>query len=413
MTADGLTRPVPPDFPKRVVEEANALGVPVRLLTPAEKAARQAAADASIDAAAESARLSLGQERHAAVAADPDLRARYEEVTGQPFPEWEGIAKEYERLGFTTKPWRTLADISDAPPADLLMGMADPAGGTLCYAAPGTGKGSTGAYLVKEAQALGLRVAIYDAERRPREWARRVSGLGGDRSAVVYFDPADLGPAHAGVPLWEAIEPIGRIVRQSGTDLLIVDSILPALNVNERRLLNDPSVPFAYEGALTTLGIPVISFGHPPKGQPEGEPFGSFGWVAAHRLTWLGVRLPGTEHRVRWRVRKANERGHVPGVLLTFAYDQNTLASVVQEDDDESTRDWVLAALYKDAQTISELVTREAEETGEYLNEQDMDRAKQRLGKAIYRMKADGWLVHAGKDGKAMKYALAVSGYRQ
>jgi len=42
--------------------------------------------------------------------------------------------------------WRTLADIPDDPPGPLLFGMLED-GPTLADAAPGTGKGTTGAYL--------------------------------------------------------------------------------------------------------------------------------------------------------------------------------------------------------------------------------------------------------------------------
>lgn len=304
--------------------------------------------------------------------------------------------------------WRTLADISDDPPQDLLLGMLDPDGRTLAYAAPGAGKGSTGAWLAVELQKLGRRVAIYDAERRPREWSRRVSGLGGDRASITYFDPSDLGPTYAGVPIWDSIERIKHVVRETGADILFVDSVMTCLNLDERRLLSDPSVPFTYESALASLGIPVLSFAHPPKGQPEGEPFGSFAWVAAHRLTWLGVRLPGDEHKVRWRIRKANERGRVPGILLRFGYgDDNRLVSALREDDDESTRDWVLAGLYDGAKTVSELVAVEAEELGEYLSGDVAERAKARLSKALYRMKNEGWVIKAGKEGRAIRWGLA------
>jgi hypothetical protein len=307
--------------------------------------------------------------------------------------------------------WRTLADISDDPPRELLLGMLDPDGATLAYAAPGAGKGSTGAWLATELSKMGRRVAVYDAERRPREWSRRVSGLGGDRSSIPYFGPADLGPRYAGVPIWDAIERIAYVVRETGSDVLIIDSVFTCLNLDERRLLNDPSVPFAYEGAISTLGIPVLSFAHPPKGQPEGEPFGSFAWVAAHRLTWLGVRLAGEEHQVRWRLRKANERGHVPGILLRFGYgDDSRLVSAVREDDDESTRDWIIGALRDEPKTVSELATLEAEELGEYLSSEATERAQARLGKAVYRLKEKGWLSKAGKDGRAQKWALSSPG---
>ena len=63
---------------------------------------------------------------------------------------------------------RTLAEIDDSPPGPLLL---EPGGPTLAYAAPGTGKGMTGAWMITELQALGMQPMIYDAERRPREWA--------------------------------------------------------------------------------------------------------------------------------------------------------------------------------------------------------------------------------------------------
>ena len=65
--------------------------------------------------------------------------------------------------------WRTLADIADDPPADLLLDMLEPDGPNLLHAAGGTGKGSTGAYLVRELQAVGMKSLIYDPEGRPKE----------------------------------------------------------------------------------------------------------------------------------------------------------------------------------------------------------------------------------------------------
>ncbi len=106
--------------------------------------------------------------------------------------------------------------------------MLEPAGPTLAYAAPGVGKGTTGAWIAVEALRLGMKPLIYDAERRPREWARRVSGLGGERSRVAYIEPPDLGPTYAGRLFWDSAEAIGLAVRATGADLLIVDSILPS-----------------------------------------------------------------------------------------------------------------------------------------------------------------------------------------
>jgi len=112
-----------------------------------------------------------------------------------------------------------------------------------------------------------------------------VSGLGGDRSRVVI--PRTAGPRSEPrrASLWDIIPAIGAVVKAAGADLLLVDSILAAVGLGEDRLKADPSVPFQYVAGLEELGIRSLSFGHPPKGQPEGDPFGSFAWLAAMRLT--------------------------------------------------------------------------------------------------------------------------------
>ena len=314
--------------------------------------------------------------------------------------------------GVTAEPvrtWRTLADVSDDPPRALLFGMLEPDGPTLACAAPGTGKGMSGAWLICEAQRAGMLPLIFDAERRPREWARRVSGLGGDRSRVVYLQPEDLGPGLAGQPLWVSAPTIGEVGRAAGADLYIVDSIMPASGVGEERLRSDAQVPYLWVAALDALARPSLSFGHPPKGQPEGEPFGSFAWVAAMRLTWQGTRAEGERHAIRWRPKKRNERGHIPGILLTFAYgDDGRPSSVVRADDEESTRDWILAALVGGPRTVGELAEDLLAEipdpsTGE------VDRIRERLGQALRRMAREGWVSKSGTYGKGVRWELRLT----
>jgi hypothetical protein len=100
--------------------------------------------------------------------------------------------------------WRTLADVSDDPPRPLLLGLLEPDGPTLFYAAPGTGKGTTGAWIVVELQRLGMTPVIYDAERRPREWARRVSGtLSGTRFPTART-------VHVGHPVGDRTAAVGN-----------------------------------------------------------------------------------------------------------------------------------------------------------------------------------------------------------
>ncbi len=302
--------------------------------------------------------------------------------------------------------WRTLADVSDDPPGPLLLGMLEPDGPNLAYAAPGTGKGTTGAWLAVELQRLGMLPVIYDAERRPREWARRVSGLGGDRSRVVYIEPTDLPRETMGRPLWDAAPAIGAIAKAAGGDLLMVDSIMPAVGLGEERLRSDAQVPYLWVAALDALAMPSLSFGHPPKGQPEGEPFGSFAWVAAMRLTWLGTKAEGDGHRIRWRPRKRNERGHIPGILLSVAYgDDGRPRGYERVDDEESTRDWLLASLVHGPRGIADLAEDMLAETDSPATG-EVDRIKERLGRALQRMRHEGWVDKLGKPGRGSQWAL-------
>lgn len=309
--------------------------------------------------------------------------------------------------------YRTLADVSDDPPGPLLFGMLEPDGPTLAYGAPGVGKGTTGAWLVCEAQRAGMLPLIFDAERRPREWARRVSGLGGDRSRVAYLEPEDLPVEYRGKPLWDCAPAVRDVVRVAGADLLLVDSIMPAVGLGEERLRSDAQVPYLWVAALDALGIPSLSFGHPPKGMPEGEPFGSFAWVAAMRLTWLGTKAEGDGHRIRWRPKKRNERGHIPGILLTVAYDDEGRPFVVDRvDDDESTRDWLLAALVGGPLGVKDLAEAMTDEMGDPAPG-ELGRAKERIGRMLRRMSREGWVERLGKaGGPNVRWSLLLKEHR-
>jgi len=315
-------------------------------------------------------------------------------------------ARQTLEEGIEPPTWRTLADVDDSPPGPLLLDMLEPDGPTLAYGAPGTGKGTTGAWIVCETQRLGMMPCIFDAERRPREWARRVAGLGGDRSRVVYIEPTDLPRAYVGKPLWEAAEAIGAIIAAAGGDLLMVDSIMPAVGLGEDRLRSDAQVPFLWVAALDALGIPSLSFGHPPKGQPEGDPFGSFAWLAAMRLTWLGTKAEGDGHRIRWRPKKRNERGHIKGILLTVDYgDDGRPCGVTRADDDESTRDWILLALVHGPRGVSDMAEDMLAET-DNPGTGEVDRIKERLGRTLQRMRHEGWVEKLGKGSRGATWSL-------
>lgn len=293
--------------------------------------------------------------------------------------------------------WRTLMDLDDTPPGPLLLGMLEP-GPNLLYGAPGIGKGMTGAWVITELQRMGMRVGIYDAEARPREWARRVEGLGGDRSQVPYIGAKELGSA-AGRPIWDAIGVIGGIVRAAGIDVLLVDSIMPATGLGEERLKSDPQVPYMFVAALDSLDIPTLTFGHSPKNQPTGDPYGSMSWTAAMRLTWNGTLAEGEGHRIRWRPRKRNERGHLSGVLLDVSYGPDGRpCGVVRSDDEEDTRERLLLALKDGPRSVADLVE-ELLEDEESVGAELLDRTKERVGRMLRRMAKDGNVQREGPAG--------------
>ena len=316
----------------------------------------------------------------------------YQPTTGAVQVPVEEVSCEPTPLHSSVPTWRTLADISDEPPADLVLGMLEH-GPNCFYAAGGTGKGSTGAYLVRELQRIGMKSMVYDPEGGPREWARRTSGLGVDRSQVVYLQTSDLPTNLMGRPAWDIAPHLGKVARATGADILFIDSILPAVGVGEERLKSDAQAPYLYVAALDALGIPSVSFGHPPRGTPEGEPYGSVSWVNTMRLTWLGTSAEGDGHKVRWRPRKRNERGHISGVLLTFEYEGNVLRDVVRDDDEETTREWLLVALLREAKAVEELAEELAEESPREVTGAEVERIKARLRQALGRMKLDGMAV--------------------
>lgn len=305
-------------------------------------------------------------------------------------------------------PLRTLADVDDAPPADLLVGMLEPQASNIFNARGGVGKSTTAAYLIGELQAAGVDTLIYDAENREREYARRCSGLGVNRRRVAYLQPRELPSSLIGQPLWEIAAYLGQRAQEHGAGLILVDSVQPAVGIGDERLKSDPQVPYLCESALEATGVTSLLLTHPPKGQPDGDPFGSGAWVQAARLTWNGANAEGAGHRVRWRPKKRNERGYIAPVLLTFEYDDSgRLSGAARENDDEATRDWILAALTRGPRTKYELAGEMADDMDEPLAGEAMRRVEDRLAHQLRRMAKDGWVHKKGKDGRADRWSLA------
>lgn len=306
--------------------------------------------------------------------------------------------------------FRTLADIDDSPPGELLFGMLEPDGPTMIYAGGGTGKGTTCAHLIRQCEQVGIRPLVYDAEQHPREWRRRTSGLGVQPEFVVYRDPTELPPHLLGRPLHGIVPHLGDVARAAGCGIVIIDSILAGANLSEEGLKTDARAPYQYTAALAELGIPSVSIGHTPKNSPEGDPYGSVSWINAMRLTWLGTRAEGDGHRVRWQPRKRNERGHISSFILNFEYDQQgRLCGVKREDDEQATRAWLTEMLAAGARTVDELAE-ELTEMEDGPHAAATARAKDRLRQALGRMKRAGLAHKTG--GRGSPWALGGTAER-
>ncbi len=126
------------------------------------------------------------------------------------------------------------------------------------------------------------------------------------------------------------------------------------------------------------------------------------------RLTWLGTAAEGDGHRIRWRPRKRNERGYIPGFLLSVRYSDDGRPNGIDRDDDETnTREWLLAALVHGPRSVPDL----AEELVDGLDAPplgELDRAKERLGRAVRRMAHDGLVERLGGSGRGATWQLRV-----
>jgi hypothetical protein len=102
------------------------------------------------------------------------------------------------------------------------------------------------------------------------------------------------------------------------------------------------------------------------------------------------------------------ESGRDPSILLAFEYgDDHRPHAVVRSDDDESTRDWILGFLAHGPASVGDMaedLLAQSESGGP----EDLQRTKERLGKALYRMVREGWLDKLGTRGRGVTYRLAL-----
>jgi hypothetical protein len=174
-----------------------------------------------------------------------------------------------------------LSELDTAPPARLLLDRLDPEAATILYGPGGVGKGAlTSSWIVRLAQ-LGHHVLILDYEDHPREWARRITSLGG---ASVARDVHHIAPLSAGLgTLPKAAKELQAAVAAWGFDYVVVDSALIAAGAADGM---KPDSAEAYFTALQTLRVPSLTLGHVTKLLDGRYPFGSVYWHNYTRMSW-------------------------------------------------------------------------------------------------------------------------------
>ena len=208
---------------------------------------------------------------------DPDGRPSVTVVTGA---EGQVDPDPLGRYGA-----RPLSEISDDPPAPLLIDRLDPEGHTILYGTGGVGKGVLAADFIVRLARIGHRVLILDYENHPGEWSRRVGSLGGADAlhSTTWVAPLTAEWTERRGPLWAAQDDVRVIADAVDATYIVVDSIVPAC------VGVDPAKPEAaaqYAAAIEFIGRPMLSLGHATKADNLSYPFGSVFWHNFARVTW-------------------------------------------------------------------------------------------------------------------------------
>ena len=92
--------------------------------------------------------------------------------------------------------------------------------------------------------------------------------------------------------------------------------------------------------------------------------------------------------------------------MLTIDYgDDGRPSGVIRADDEESTRDWLLAALVHGPRGVADLAEDMLAET-DNAGAGEVDRIRERLGRALQRMRHEGWVEKLGKVGRGVQWSL-------
>ena len=99
------------------------------------------------------------------------------------------------------------------------------------------------------------------------------------------------------------------------------------------------------------------------------------------------------------------------GILLDFVYDEDRrVCGVTASDDDETTREWLLAALVPGARKVADLPEEWHADDEDPPTDAVLRLTKAKLGKALQRMRRDGAVLKAGDNRGATWSPRYVSG---
>lgn len=210
-----------------------------------------------------------------------------------------------------------ISSIVEEEQTELLLGRIHPQDHTILFGTGGTGKGVIAAWWAAQLAEEGRIVLVVDYERHKDEWSRRIRTFAcpatewHDTKENPHRDPKGITDrVHVFQPdevIWDAMGDIDRAVRETGADIVIVDSVTFAVAGSGLKV-EDSDTATRYFAACQKLGLPFISIAHVTKADADpAYPFGSVFWHNGARVT-VGVVQKGKDDEPRKiEVKKFNQ----------------------------------------------------------------------------------------------------------
>src|SRR5690606_35553277 len=97
-------------------------------------------------------------------------------------------------------------------------------------------------------------------------------------------------PEHLwGKPLETVVEYLAEVAARTGASVLVVDSLMAAMNMSAEEMKSDGGAPYRYQQALLRTGLTTISLGHTAAAAGNSSkaiPYGSVAWRNAACMAW-------------------------------------------------------------------------------------------------------------------------------